>query len=258
MLRPVPPPRLALNIKKIPFDTVWLLIREVEAKAKEIGAKPTHEYIDGRPCYVAPLVVFETGDTKTALAGSNKIARYLDEKVPEPPLFRQEIAVIESMATNFLDVVLGNVRPVLLIHAVAAFDQVSADYFKHTRKLIKGSLPFKQLVPQKQKTALQAKRSMFANLDGLATHFDLAGRDNFRITPEVSYVEIKLVAMLHSFRAVAEHSKAGSEHAGDWVALAAANGGRWRKLMEVPEYREIKSVYVKSELRSSKSEEALV
>ena len=237
--------RLVLNIKRIPFETVWVPLSEIGTKAREVGADPTSEYTDGSPRFTVPFIVIETKESKTVLSDSSKIARFHDEIVPEPPLFPQRTAVLDSIAEQYVTgMIIAKLRPIFILHIVAAFDQESAEFFKRTRHLIKGGQPFEQLIPRDEQEAAQARKDMLAAFDDLAAHLDTIGGTRFRLTPDVSYAEITLVALLHVFRAVAEHSKAGGERAGDWAALAAANGGRWQKLLEVPEYRETKSLYL--------------
>ncbi|KAJ7579329.1 glutathione S-transferase [Mycena floridula] len=75
--------RLALNYKAIPYITVWVETCEVEAKAKEIGAKPTSEQSDGSPLYTVPMIF----DPKTGevVADSILIMEYLDSHYPDTP-----------------------------------------------------------------------------------------------------------------------------------------------------------------------------
>ena len=236
---------MVLNIKKIPFETVWVPLHEVEAKAKEVGAKPTGKYLSGKPRYTVPFVKIETPGKETIIISDSKnIAEYFDEMVPEPPLFRKQTAVLDLIAEQYLgEKVIAKLLPVWLVHGGPALDQTAAAYFVTSRVLING-VPFEKMTPQNTEEMVQAKREMYAALDAYADLLDKAGEGNFRLSPYVSYAEITFVAFLHVFKAVAEHSRAGAEHKNDWSTIAAVNAGRWAKLLDVPEYRETRSVYL--------------
>jgi glutathione S-transferase len=77
--------RLALNFKKLPFETVFIEYRDIEAKANELGVAPTGRRPDGTPRYTLPMIY--DASTKTAVADSTNIVEYLDSAYPYTPQF---------------------------------------------------------------------------------------------------------------------------------------------------------------------------
>ena len=64
------------------------------------------------------------------------------------------------------------------------------------------------------------------------------GEGSFRITPRPTFSEIEFVAMLRVFKAY------GSESSDGWPRMAKFNGGRWAKLLELPEYDKLESIHL--------------
>jgi glutathione S-transferase len=219
---------------------VWIPFPELEPTAKAAGARPTEKWLDGSPRYTIPFLTIESPDQpKVVLTESWTIAEYLEEKIPEPGLFPQETLVVDAMALQYIeDIWRTKVIPIYLKHVFDAYDEAGKDYWNKTRPLLVAS-PWESLVPQNEQEKEQAQKNMLEGFDKYAAFLDKAGEGSHRVTPgRVSYTEIGLVAWLHVFRAVGGHLD-------DWRMIEKANGGRWAKLLEVPEYRETNSVYLK-------------
>ena len=94
-----------MNLKKVPFDTVWVPFPEIEAKAKEIGAEPTRILPNGEPLYTVPFMTIESSDgSKRVITDSLNIARYFDEKENDPSLtlFPKDTAVRDAIFSQWL------------------------------------------------------------------------------------------------------------------------------------------------------------
>jgi glutathione S-transferase len=218
---------------------VWIPCPELEPTAKAAGARPTEKWLDGSPRYTIPFLTIESPDQpKVVLTESWTIAEYLEEKIPEPRLFPQETLVVDAMALQYIeDIWRKEIIPIYLKQVFDAYDQAGKDYVIKT--LSRRVIPQGISVPQSESEMEQARKNMLGGFDKYAAFLDKAGEGNHRITPgRVSYTEIGLVAWLHVFRAVGGHLD-------DWRMVERANGGRWAKLLEVPEYRETDSVYLK-------------
>lgn len=225
-----------MNVKKVPFETVCLKIYEIEAKAKEVGAEPSGQWPDGRPCYTVPFLEIIAYSPKIVLSDSTKIAHYFDELIPEPPLFPKETTVLDSIATQYiLDKVITKLVFVYVytLHTGGALDQASSEYFVRTRALIKGGIPFGKMIPQTADGVTQAKKDMHAAFDALAALLDTAGEGNYRIAPFVTYTEIILLAQLLVYRAVCE-SEGGTGTR--WGLGKVGVGERWTmaEAFEIP------------------------
>ncbi|KAK7045269.1 glutathione S-transferase-like protein ustS [Favolaschia claudopus] len=76
--------RLALNHKRIPYKTIWVLYADIEKASRQLGALPTRKKIDGvTDCWTLPCIWdLSTG---AIIADSTKIAIYLDATYPASP-----------------------------------------------------------------------------------------------------------------------------------------------------------------------------
>ena len=72
--------RYTLNIKGIPYRTVWVEYPDIKPLCLKIGAAATEKLPDGSPLYTLP-VIFDPNTSK-AIADSAAIARYLDVTYP--------------------------------------------------------------------------------------------------------------------------------------------------------------------------------
>lgn len=74
------PRRYSLNIKGIPYRTVWVEFPDIEPLCKKIGAPASMKRRDGTPLYTLP-VIFDP-NTGATVAESGAIALYLDKAYP--------------------------------------------------------------------------------------------------------------------------------------------------------------------------------
>ena len=83
--------RYTLNIKGIPYKTIWVEFPDVKALCQKIGAAPTLPLPDGTMMYTLPTLY--DPNTKTAVSDSAAIARYLDRAYPHagPTLVPPEV-----------------------------------------------------------------------------------------------------------------------------------------------------------------------
>lgn len=70
-----------MNIKGIPYKTVWLEYLEIEDTFKKAGIAPTGTRA-GKPLYTCPGLV--DPNTGAAIADSFTIAEYIEKTYPDP------------------------------------------------------------------------------------------------------------------------------------------------------------------------------
>ncbi|KAK0203379.1 hypothetical protein DFS33DRAFT_1330724 [Desarmillaria ectypa] len=76
--------RYSLNMKKLPYQTVYVELPDIEALAKRIGAAPTGTKRDGiTPLYTIPII--QDHATGAVVSESAAIAEYLDITYPPGP-----------------------------------------------------------------------------------------------------------------------------------------------------------------------------
>jgi glutathione S-transferase len=85
--------------KRIPFETVWVPLADVQRVSTEAGIPQPA----GRGKHTVPAIVDPA--TGTRLADSLKIAHYLDERYPERPLFppgteARQVAFIDTLTAT--------------------------------------------------------------------------------------------------------------------------------------------------------------
>ncbi|KAK0457980.1 uncharacterized protein EV420DRAFT_1620839 [Desarmillaria tabescens] len=70
--------RYCLNLKNLPYKTVYIEVPDIEALAKKIGAAPTDMWPDGvTPKYTVPII--QDHSTGAVISNSPAIAVYLDK-----------------------------------------------------------------------------------------------------------------------------------------------------------------------------------
>ena len=69
--------RYVLNIKRIPYKTVWVEYPDIKPLCLKIGASPAESLPDGSPLYTLPVIY--DPNTQTPVSDSAAIARYLDK-----------------------------------------------------------------------------------------------------------------------------------------------------------------------------------
>ncbi|CDO76079.1 hypothetical protein BN946_scf184649.g5 [Trametes cinnabarina] len=75
--------RYTLNIKGLPYKTIWVEYPDIEAVSRTLGLSPTGLKADGSPKYTLPAIY--DPNTKTAVVESGAIVRYLDKTYPDTP-----------------------------------------------------------------------------------------------------------------------------------------------------------------------------
>ena len=232
-----------MNLKKVPFDTVWVPFPEIEAKAKEIGAEPTRILPNGEPLYTVPFMTIESSDgSKRVITDSLNIARYFDEKENDPSLtlFPKDTAVRDAIFSQWLrDKVGFKLIPIFLPSLRKALKPSEQQYFVDTRIRVFG-VPYEKVAPQTDEELENAWKTAEEALTAFATILDQAGREgNHRISPRPTYAEIEFVSVLRVYKAYSS----GDINA--WPRMAKLNGGRWARLLEEPEYDQLESIYFK-------------
>ena len=229
--------RLILNYKQVPFETIWIHGTQIEKVAKEVGAPPTRTNLDGSLGYTTPFIVIESpGKENVIISDSERIARYFDAKDPDASrsLFLKETAVLDAYFIAGIKNILFNIARINMVTWMRVFPPDVAEYFSKSRENVYG-IPFDIFVPKDAEALEERWEELEKALNELASLMDKAEEGGCRITPYVSYPEITLAAFLYVTRCVSAGDPNG------WERLAKRNGGRWERLLEVPEYRTIES-----------------
>ncbi|KAI0647968.1 hypothetical protein C8Q79DRAFT_925005 [Trametes meyenii] len=138
--------RYSLNYKCLPYKTVWVEYLDIATVLRKIGALPTMKNPDGSPLYTLPAIY--DPNTKTALAESFAIARYLDKTYPDTPRLIPEgtDALHVAFTHAFRAVLYDDLMPITIPASADYLRPRSEAYFRSTREVAFGG-DLRQLAP---------------------------------------------------------------------------------------------------------------
>ncbi|KZP19703.1 hypothetical protein FIBSPDRAFT_1045306 [Athelia psychrophila] len=122
--------RLALNIKGLPYKTVWVEFPDIERMCKEIGAKPTGTTQSGTPLYTLPVIRDDANNA--VISDSFEIARYLDDQYPDTiPMFPKGSHALQAAFKEAHErVALAHFYPLMGLTTVRQMNAPSENYFR--------------------------------------------------------------------------------------------------------------------------------
>jgi glutathione S-transferase len=215
--------RIALNIKGIPYKTVWIEFPDIEAESKKIGAAPTGER-GGRPLYTIPFIYDPA--TRTAVSDSQQIVAYLERQYPAaaptllPPRTRALQAAFFGGEQSIVQRIAGASQPLV---APTVFRTMTETGQTYMRKL------FGERVDQLlalDRAYLQEREDEVLKALGEVDGWMGADQGGVFLTGATpSNADVRLAALLVSIR-----SALGEDDA-FWKRIASANGGRWARYM---------------------------
>lgn len=235
---------MVLNLKQVPFETVWIQLPEIEAKAKENGATPTRVDAEGTPIYTIPFVTIESPDgSKRTITDSMNIVRFFDEVDKDDPsrtLFPKDTRVLEGVCTTWIyENISRKFFPIILTACQRAMLPEYRQHFANVRTRI-FNRPFESIAAMTPERLEEAWKGVEEALTRFANILDeSSGKGSYRITPRATFAEITFASLLRVYKAYAYDDPNG------WPRLAKLNGGRWARLTEEPEYDILESKYLK-------------
>lgn len=125
--------RYTLNIKGIPYKTVWVEHPDIAETAKKIGAAPTTKTPAGEPMYTLPMIY--DLKTKTAVSESLAIARYLDATYPSygPRIVPEHAAGVQgALANTFFFSFVKSILPNLFPSIATQLGPRGEEYYRRT------------------------------------------------------------------------------------------------------------------------------
>ncbi|KAM5540998.1 hypothetical protein V8D89_005309 [Ganoderma adspersum] len=133
--------RFSLNIKGIPYKTVWVEYPDIEPLCKQIGASAVEKRRDGSPLYTLPVI--HDPNTGETIVDSAAIARYLDKIYPDTPQLipPQVDALVAAFEDAFWSVFPGPIYDFGYIICPAVYGMLregSRPFFRRTRDRILG------------------------------------------------------------------------------------------------------------------------
>ena len=231
--------RFCLNIKNIPYKTVWVEFPDIENLCKKIGAEATGRKPDGRAHYTLPAIY--DPNTKTAVSNSIKIARYLDKTYPDT---RVVLPVEGDAFIAMFEEKLWSVFPTFApfnIIVPPLYDIIrpaSKPYFRSTREERLG--PFEELAPigsaKRAEKWEETKQGMHKIAAWLEAGPDPSGEEKLFFMGNkigITYAVIRLASILLWFKACL------GEESQEWKKMMDWDGGRWARLLAAFEKWEV-------------------
>lgn len=224
-------PRLALNIKGLPYKTVWVEYPDIEPLCKKIGAKPT-EVVAGVPRYTLPVIHDPTHNA--VIANSIDIARYLEAMYPDTtPLFPGGLhGLHEAFQDAHQRIALRGIYHIMLPVTHTKLNPVSEVYFRRTReaKFGKKLEEFSPLGPQRDAHWAQVEEG-HGVADGWLSKNE---KGTYVMGETMSYADVTIAAYLLWVKAI---FGVGSE---EWKDILEWQGGRWASfLAQFEKYEQI-------------------
>ncbi|KAI0699939.1 hypothetical protein C8T65DRAFT_658659 [Cerioporus squamosus] len=192
--------RYALNVKGIPYKTVWVEYPDIEALCKKIGATPAEKRKDGTPLYTLPIIY--DPNTKSVISYSAAIARYLDSTYPHTPRLIPE--EVDALITALEDVIWA-VFPdwdfvPIVIPAVCAILHPASQLWEGVQKGVH-------------------KMAGWLEADGKEKLFFMGDKKG------LTYADVILVGFFMWFK------KCCGEDSQEWKDMMSWDGGRWARFM---------------------------
>ena len=223
--------RYALNIKGVPYETVWVEYPDVEALSKKIGAMPTGtRKSDGAPWYTLPVIY--DPNSKKVIADSATIVRYLDKTYPDmgPILIPPGTDALHfAFHDAFMGVMFGgkgHFAALTLSPACKLFSSRSAEYVRRHHGLALGDIdalaPFGSEKRAEHWRGLQMTMNKFAGWlrggeDGTEELLFMGGS-------RICFADVTLAGVLKSMQRVLPEE--------EWKDIMGWDGGRWARFMD--------------------------
>lgn len=131
-------PRYCLNIKGIPYRTVWVEAPDIRPISERVGAAPTSRNPDGTPLYTVPMIY--DPNTHTAVSDSATIAQYLDKTYPSTPelLPKETISLHAAFAQAFTNAFIADALSVGVYRTYAQQNPRTAERYRRRNEAYSG------------------------------------------------------------------------------------------------------------------------
>ncbi|KAK0457992.1 uncharacterized protein EV420DRAFT_405058 [Desarmillaria tabescens] len=214
--------RYSLNMKKLPYQTIYVELPDIESLAKQIGAAPTRTKPDGvTPLYTVPII--HDHATGAVVSESAAIAAYLDKTYPSgPTLVPTGTMPLQLAFRDAVTDLFGGFRGFMTKGFMQNLNDRTLVYWKS--RLEEQGVNFEASFngDEEKEKAWEKALAGFAKLD---KWFE-GNEGPFVLGNEPCFADAVLGAFLRSGRsAFGKDSK-------EWKDIASWNGGKWAKYLE--------------------------
>ncbi|KAI0720557.1 hypothetical protein C8T65DRAFT_735887 [Cerioporus squamosus] len=219
--------RYALNLKGIPYKTVWVEYPDIEALCKKIGASAADKRKDGTPLYTLPVIY--DPHTKSVVSDSGAITRYLDDTYPNTPRLIPEEA--DALMSAFEDAIYAVIPdddyvPIIIPAAFSNLRPASQPYFRETREKRLGKL--EELAPIGSEKRAKKWEGVQKGVHKIAGWLEADGKEKLFFMGDkkgITYADITLAGFFMWFK------RCCGEDSQEWKDMMSWDGGRWARLM---------------------------
>jgi glutathione S-transferase len=219
--------RFILNMKGLPYKTVWVEYPDIADLYTKLGAR-NEEVRNGKPFYGLPVIYDPATDI--VIPESRKIAQYLDEtypSTPDAPLLPAGTMAFQAM---FVDIFTQKVTdPLHLITSLYAMRQLpvhSREYYKNTREARFG-MSLGDTAPEGSEKRAAVWKGVREGFKEVHKWIGVDGRDKlFMMGDRLSFVDVVIASYLTWFKRLL------GEESQEWKELMIAEDGRWARLSE--------------------------
>ncbi|RPD62494.1 hypothetical protein L226DRAFT_610957 [Lentinus tigrinus ALCF2SS1-7] len=218
--------RFCLNIKGIPYKTVWVEYPDIAALSKKVGLSPTDTDPSGLPHYTLPAIY--DPNTRTAVAESIAIARYLDRTYPSsgPTLIPKETDALHmAFIQAFRDAFMDDAGQLVLPATCAQLNPRSEAYFRRTREeWFKAKL--EDFAPAGSEKREQHWKGLEKGLHTVKGWLEADGTEKLHFMGDkVSFADVYAVSYLLWMKLIL-----GPESE-EWMNMMRWDGGYWERFM---------------------------
>ncbi|KZP06188.1 hypothetical protein FIBSPDRAFT_902977 [Athelia psychrophila] len=214
--------RLALNIKGLPYKTVWVEYPDIERVCKDIGAKPTDTKKSGAPLYTLPVI--HDHATNAVISDSANIARYLDDQYPNTtPLFPKGSHALQAAFDEAHErVALTHMYPLMGLSAVIPLNPPSEHYCR-TKEGPKSGATLEEVKGEARDERWKKVRE---GHELIAGWFPKSEEGSFVLGKYISFADLVLVSFLGRARIMF------GEESDEWKALLLWKDSWWTRYLE--------------------------
>lgn len=232
-----PSPRLALNMKGIPYRTVWVDFADIPSHCESIGAPPTsHDPIDGTKKKVYTFPVIYDPATNATVSESFNIAKYLDKTYPsytnasvpagKSVLFAPAgtTALQVAFEEMWTEKIIANLFPLLAVDiARSGATEKSRDYWRRSREERFGK-KIEDLLPPEARPVVWKKA--LAGFKQVGDWLGVNESGQFVMGETLSWGDVVMGSWLLMIR------RMWGEDNDEWKELMSVDGGRWQKFFQ--------------------------
>ncbi|KAI8990692.1 hypothetical protein BD414DRAFT_484497 [Trametes punicea] len=217
--------RFTLNVKGLPYKTVWVEYPDIARTCQELGVGPTGTWPDGEPQYTLPMIYDPS--TKVAIAESAAIARYLDATYPDTPRVFPEGTEAFQEATIFaLGAVMQTIGHLVMPVVLQRLNDASKAHFKQRREMVFGG-HIEEWSPPGSAVRAEQWRQLQTGFGRIAQWLAAGGKERkFFMGDYITFADITLAARLMWMKRIL------GEESEEWRDVEKWDGGRWARLVE--------------------------